>query len=137
MAIVTRCKEAQTPQSFAYSWVHVKVPRIIVDSTLGTILGSFSVREFVRGQNSAVAPLTISNQKLNNRPLWLNEGNPCRASIFGCDGNQRLERRAAAHLRRASPTISISTSRACFGLLTSRKNAIRALRVPSCVFKRT
>ena len=48
-----------------------------------------------------------------------------------------LERRTVAHIRRACPTISTRTFLASSGLLTSRKNAMRAPRVPSWVFKRT
>jgi hypothetical protein len=47
------------------------------------------------------------------------------------------ERRTVAHIRRACPAISTSTFLASTGLLTSRKNAMRAPRVPSWVFKRT
>jgi hypothetical protein len=47
------------------------------------------------------------------------------------------ERRTIAHIRRACPTISTRAFLASAGLLTSRKNAMRAPRMPSSVFKRT
>ena len=47
------------------------------------------------------------------------------------------ERRTIAHIRRACAVISTRTFLASAGLLTSRRNAMRAPRVPSWVFKRT
>ena len=50
---------------------------------------------------------------------------------------KEIESRTVAHIRRACPTISTSTFLASAALLTSRKNAMRAPRAPSWVFKRT
>ena len=47
------------------------------------------------------------------------------------------ERRTVPHNRLACPTISTRTFLASAGLVASRKNAIRAPRVPSWVFTRT
>jgi hypothetical protein len=91
MAIVTRYKEAQTPQSFAYIWVGVKDPRITVDSWLGTILGAISVREFARAQISPCGVFNDLKPGVEQSTSRLNGGNPCRGSVFGYDGNQILE----------------------------------------------
>jgi len=63
------------------------------------------------------------------------ESTRSRFSVFRV--GQAIDRRTVAQIRRARPTISTRTFLASSGLLTSRKNAMRAVRVPSGVFKRT
>jgi hypothetical protein len=64
-------------------------------------------------------------------------GESVRFRLSGFRVCQALQRRRVAQIRRACPTISTRTFLASSGLLTSRKNAMRALRVPSGDLKRT
>jgi hypothetical protein len=89
-----------------------------------TFSGS-SVGNLVLASLAAIFPLA------SDSPCWY-APEICSINVY-----QVLERRTVAQIRRACVTISTRTCRASAGLLTSRKNAMRAPRVPSCVFKRT